>query len=322
MELLVVIAIIGILVALLLPAVQAAREAARRNSCRNNLRQLGIATMNYHDVRKSFPPGISIDDNKTPSVGSDDIYHPFLIFLMPYIEEGVRFELYDLKKTWNAQDLALLDQLGSPIGIWQCPSDEPQKMISTAAGSVGSVLFDDAKGNYGLNWGTVNYADQFDDIRLTGAPGALSNEKDRNRAPFDRNFGARIGQITDGTSKTLAMMEMQQSPSDDPIRVDRRARIWNGEVSGTYQLMTAKKPNDQDKTSDKSARCVNLPELKMPCSNAAELNGTLTSRSRHSGGVNVLLCDSSVHFISDDIDELVWLGAATRNGEELSGDFP
>lgn len=329
-ELLVVIAIIGILVALLLPAVQAAREAARRSSCKNQLRQQGIALMNYHDTNKSFPPGgQSLDANQDPVSPTNQvphpdgrIYHPFVIFTMPFMEEGTRFSLYDMSRSWNDQDLDLLDQLGSPIATWSCPSDEQFSMISTAAGNDGSVLFDDAKGSYGLNWGSNTLTNQFDDILIGGAPAAPTFRKNRRRAVFDRNFGAKMAQIPDGTSKTLAMMEMLQSPSDDPIRVDRRARIWNGEVGGTYQLTTRHTPNTSEPDRLPGYAGVDLPDLKLPHVNSGETNTVLSSRSRHPGGVNVVLCDASVHFISDGIEPLVWLTAAVRDDGELPGEFP
>lgn len=328
-ELLVVIAIIGILVALLLPAVQAAREAARRTSCVNKLKQHGLALMNYHDSKKGFPPGVAaLDDNgNAPPISQQyphpdaTIFHPFLVFTMPYMEEGPRFDLYDVTRSWNEQDLELLDQLGSPLPTWSCPSSEQYDMVSTAAGSQGSVLFNDAKGSYGLCWGSLNLADHYHDIRISG-PAAFSQEKDRRRGVFDRNFGAEFRQISDGTSKTLAMIEILQSPSDDPIRVDRRGRVWNGEVGGTYQVQTQFTPNTDEADRLPGYAGENLPQLNLPWASSGENNTVMSARSRHAGGVNVVLCDASVHFINDDIDELVWLVAGIRNDEQIFGEFP
>lgn len=324
-ELLVVIAIIGILIALLLPAVQAARESARRTQCKNQMRQLGIALMNYHDTNKRLPPGVFArnSDGSEPDLAPLDrgnVFHPFCVYLMPFLEEGTRFSLYDFERTWNDQDLTLLDQLGSPLDVWQCPSSESFSMVSTAGGSQGSVLFDDAKGSYGVNWGTRTALDQYDQIEIDAVPRAENPLIDRRRAVFDKNFGASFRQIPDGSSKTLALLEIIQTPSDDPLRVDRRGRIWNGEVGGTYQVMTRFTPNTNE--PDRAAACVDLPDYRAPCNGGSENNVHLSARSNHFGGVNVVLCDASVHFISDGIDATVWRLASLRDDGEVVTDFP
>ena len=102
-ELLVVIAIIGILIALLLPAVQAAREAARRIQCANNLKQLGLALHNYHAAMRSFAPGAVGVDPNTASYSGGRIRTPFCVFVLPYIEATAQYNLYDFSKHWYQQ---------------------------------------------------------------------------------------------------------------------------------------------------------------------------------------------------------------------------
>jgi len=202
-ELLVVIAIIGILIAMLLPAVQAAREAARRSQCSNNLKQLGLALHNYHDVHLAFPPGtIAL---KTDASGWDVTLKraPFVRHLLPFFEEGNRAKLYDDNLHWYSQVAANQQQiLGNPISAWICPSDQPSL----------SAWAPDHKGNYGLNWG----------------PGKFLSSTPRV-APFGIKYGANMRDITDGTSNTLAMMEMLQAPADSTNK-DNRGEIWNDDA--------------------------------------------------------------------------------------------
>lgn len=325
-ELLVVIAIIGVLIALLLPAVQAAREAARRSQCTNNLRQLGIALQNYHSGNRRFPPGNLGHRNpddvtkprpvSTPGQPGFIPFTPHMVFMLPYLEESARFNLYDRDIDWNKQPIEVLEQLRSALPTYQCPSDEGQVMFETAGGGDGtnSQAFDDHKGNYGVNWGQWEYLDQFDQSVL-GAAANVNTLEDNRRAPFAVGWGARIGQIIDGTSNTFAMMEMIQSPSE-PGAVDRRARVWN-HVPGCYQITTRNQPNSQE--FDVTA-CVDLKELGLPCRNSSTENlMRLTSRSRHPGGVHVTMCDASTHFVGDDVDELVYKGLSSIDGGEVVG---
>ncbi len=320
-ELLVVIAIIGILVALLLPAIQSAREAARRSQCQNNMRQLGIAILNYESANKVFPPGNlghrRLDDITQPPDRTDPRNPPFtpnLIFLLPYLEESARFNLYDRDEDWNRQDLTVLEQIRSPLPTYQCPSDESLIMEETTGGGDGtnSQAFQDAKGSYGLNWGQFAYIDQYDQ-RTNGLNFNINTAEDHFRAPFGIGWGAKMAQIVDGTSNTFAMLEMIQAPSEVGA-VDRRARIWN-HVPGCYQISAIRTPNSDD--GDVTA-CTDRRELDLPCRpNSGENNMSISSRSRHPGGVHVILCDSSVQFFSDDVDEILWKGLSSIDGSEV-----
>jgi prepilin-type N-terminal cleavage/methylation domain-containing protein/prepilin-type processing-associated H-X9-DG protein len=283
-ELLVVIAIIATLIGLLLPAVQSAREAARRMSCGNNLKQLGLAMHNHHDAQKRLPPGYRFVTN----VNGSQIRVPTVVYLLPFIEDRARADVFDIKRAWQSQ----LQVVGQVIPIYQCPSDSTQVM-DQSDGPGG-----DRKGSYGLNWGQHNIPTPFTRSTL--------------KAPFSHDYGAKFGEIADGTSKTLMMMEMIQAPSDAQ-GIDRRARIWNP-TGGTYQLLTRETPNTS--TADAS-RCVDRPATGLPCTNN---NGQgvsyLMSRSRHSGGVGVVMCDGSVQFVSNDIELTAWKAASSMNGGE------
>lgn len=315
-ELLVVIAIIGVLVALLLPAVQAAREAARRSQCTNNMRQLALALQNYHSANKRFPPGDLGGRNPTDITQEGGGHNgtapnnvpltPHHVFLMPFLEESARFAAYDRKVDWNKQPRAVLEQITTALPTYQCPSDEQFTMDVTTGGGT-DVNLGDAKGNYGPNWGSFSFSDQFNqNIYSPQSPvNNIERWDDHYRAPSASGWGAKIGQITDGTSNTLIMLEMLQAPSEQG-GVDRRARIWN-HTGGTYQITTQFPPNTDE--GDRTG-CVDRPELDLHCwqtvSSYFGVDAWISSRSRHSGGVVAAICDGSAQFIIDDIDLPTW----------------
>lgn len=300
-ELLVVIGIIGVLVALLLPAVQSAREAARRASCLNNMRQLGLALQNYHSANRRFPPGNQghHDPNKP--------FTPFVVHVLPYLDEGTRFQLYNFSRDWNNQPPGVTAQINGIIPTYQCPSDDRYVMWETTEDT-----FLDHKGNYGLNWGQYRYVDQIDN-------GRFSITDDAQRAPFAPGFGASLAEITDGASNTFAMLEMLQAPSEPGSAVDRRGRIWN-HVPGCYQISTFLQPNS---TAGDRTRCVNRPSIALPCRTYVHIEAHMymASRSRHPGGIHANLCDGSSRFVADGINRDIWQAMSTANGQEI-GSLP
>jgi prepilin-type N-terminal cleavage/methylation domain-containing protein/prepilin-type processing-associated H-X9-DG protein len=310
-ELLVVIAIIGVLVALLLPAIQAARESARRTQCTNKMRQLGIALQNYHDTYKRFPiggQGNNLDNASLTHTGGP-VRIAFAVFLFPFIEEGTLYQRYDFtNSTLNQATVA-----NSPFAVSQpcytCPSDEPQQCTLCDQGN--SLDF---KGNYGVNWGPWTFDCQFvDPTTQTRAAKCTTDSRIAARlhnAPFHIQYGAKMSQITDGTSKTFAMLEMVQIPQISAC--DRRGRIWNDDF-GCYQISARYTPNSG--SSDSSA-CEDRPDYHCSDSSNAQ-EARLMARSRHPGGVNVVMCDASVHFISDSISLLAWQASSTMAGGEI-----
>ena len=175
-ELLVVIAIIGVLVALLLPAVQSAREAARRAQCLNNLKNVALAHLNYESARKQLPPGnLGWDPNSANHglIGSAQPRTPNVVFLLPYLEQSALAEIYDMETAWWQQQPPVIEAMETPLPMYQCPSDERIQM----QGATGSPI-QDAKGNYGLNWGSFFYYDQ-ENEELFGQP--APERKNRRR---------------------------------------------------------------------------------------------------------------------------------------------
>lgn len=287
-ELLVVIAIIGVLVALLLPAVQQAREAARRMQCANNMKQLGIALHNYHDTHSTMPPGAigwGVSD-----AAWEEKRVPFARHMLDFIEQGARSDLYDDALAWHAQPAANHAALYGYLSIWHCPSDR----------SYVNENYQAYKGNYAVNWGPRTYA---------------STDSTIPEGTFGIKYGARLADILDGTSNTMAMMEVCQAPNPASGARDNRGLIWNDDAVSSM-VSTLLSPNTT--ASDVGADCQNQPQVKLPCTTASKAASHIASRSRHPGGVQVLLCDASVSFVPETINFDAWQAASTiANGETL-----
>ncbi len=282
-ELLVVIAIIATLIGLLLPAVQSARESARRMVCSSNARQLGLALHGYHSAKRRLPPG---GRGRAPVTGAVDRPRretPTVAYLLPFIEETAQGSNYDFNKHWQGQ----FNVVGQYMAVYQCPSGQSQRMANSD-GPGGEW-----KGSYGLNWGQYSYLQQ------------------RFKAPFFLEYGAKFSEIQDGTTKTLAIMEIIQAPSDGTrlADIDRRARIWNP-GPGSYQVSTRNTPNAS--TPD-FARCVSRPEQGLPCTpTGGNVNlDNLAARSRHPGGVVTVMCDTATRVVVDGVDLRVWRAASS-----------
>jgi prepilin-type N-terminal cleavage/methylation domain-containing protein len=308
-ELLVVIAIIGILVALLLPAIQAAREAARRTQCLNNMKQLGLAFQMFHDTNKMLPTDITGNGkgNSTP-----------YLQILPYIEDSAIKDQYHYDKA--PQDNDNISLLRGDMPEFRCPSADAYKMVIAGAGEDAG----DQKGSYGLNYGYGTYGQLQDGNTAATKAAALLR-----RGPFwadpEAGTSAITGKrepgkpmtfkgITDGLSKTYLMLELLQVPSDTPGVQDRRGRLW---IYGyaSYQIMTRMAPNSSAadvgqclESNSFIAPCKRLQGDPKPC-----LNG---SRSKHPGGVVTLKCDGATEFASNDIDLNIWRATSTIVGAD------
>jgi prepilin-type N-terminal cleavage/methylation domain-containing protein/prepilin-type processing-associated H-X9-DG protein len=222
-ELLVVIAIIGVLVALLLPAIQAAREAARRSKCINNLKQFGLALQNYHNHLKTFPAGSVNRFNPNAPVPAYHVYASPHAMLMPYFEEQSLHRLYNQNVAWFYQYSEVMEKI---IPVFICPSDtgdspfedlilnkilllaisDPDPLTkvprySTEDQQLGNTTYAFCKGItdswcYGQNYGPPGPPYTPDIIKM-----------EAERGMFDLNWAVPIRKITDGTSKTIAMGE-------------------------------------------------------------------------------------------------------------------
>jgi prepilin-type N-terminal cleavage/methylation domain-containing protein/prepilin-type processing-associated H-X9-DG protein len=311
-ELLVVIAIIGILVALLLPAVQAAREAARRTQCTSNLKQVNLAAQNYVGVKKRFPMGTI---SQSPPFGVPR--QCWLPFILPYIEEQAVMATYDFnfRKNPDGTYNGHINYSGSPnsnteqspcnavISAFLCPTDYGVTRVTPPWGFFGL-------GNYPVFFGGLNNG---------GADPAIIKKQDR--AAFGFNFGARFSDITDGTSHTMIFGEYLRSTGElAGPNIDQRGMLWQSDEPGGGEIMTMVSPNST--TPDIfyiHSWCVNHPERNLPCitGSTSGVDHTAGARSLHVGGVNVGMADGSVQFVTDSVDLTVWRAMATIAGAEV-----
>jgi prepilin-type processing-associated H-X9-DG protein len=302
-EVLVVIAIIGILVALLLPAVQAARESARRSQCLNHLKQWSLAIHMYHDSKKRLPIG-----SRGPGLlKSTAPRQSFVMHLWPYIEETTLASANVIEGNFYEPPATIgntMDGLcGRHVAIYYCPSDESLGVDQTTG------YYQRRRGNYVVNWGNSLYGQVIEPI---------------GKAPFSHVMGDRsnprkidFGEITDGTSKTLLMSECLRAWEADDI--DWRGDIHNDD--GEFRFHTRLTPNTSAPDVFESGWFRPTGDPRMPAVAGARNAQVTAARSRHQGGVNVVLCDASVRFASDSVALDVWKAAGTMNGDEI-GDEP
>lgn len=293
-ELLVVIAIIGVLVALLLPAVQSAREAARRMQCQNNLKQLGISLHNYHDTKGAFPPSVQFDVGQAP--GSSTNFRPnWVILLLPHVEQQSLYDSFDFTQTISHANNRTAR--GVELAFMKCPSDgfNRRKFAGTASGD-------------GDNWARGNYAANGCNAELSwlGEGGGWADMT--KRGVMGPNVSLEIGGIRDGTSNTMLLGEIRAGISDK----DRRG-VWAMGTAGPSALFWHGYGGDDNgpnfysgaNLDDDIVGCDQIDAQlkithKMTCCNCNSKQ--MTARSVHTGGVFSIFCDGSVHFISDNIN--------------------
>ena len=340
-ELLVVIAIIGILVGLLLPAVQAAREAARRMSCSNNLKQIGLASHNYHDAHQRFPAGyvsFATSDGIAPAhVALDpDTWDGapgwgWTAQLLPYFEEGtVGDQLYYELPIWAPENQ---DAIATSISMLLCPSatgsrdpfvvrDDTAAPLTIAGGQVrvGRSNYVASHGQESC-WGECGSdptGDIFTNI-YTGTTMTVNIQGDAGRVadgPFYRNSGTRFADITDGTASTILFGEHSSALSE---------KTWVGVVPGGFTHPSFISPEngpdaaatmtlvhggpsggELDITGNPIIHPVNFPTYHV---------GQMYSQ--HNAGGHVCMGDGATHFISDTVDLLVWAELSSMNESEV-----
>ncbi|MCL6504841.1 MAG: DUF1559 domain-containing protein [Pirellulales bacterium] len=329
-ELLVVIAIIGVLVALLLPAVQAAREAARRASCNNNLKQLGIALHNYHDVYNRLPHNHWVWDQVQGSI--HDTRGSYLVRLLPYIEQGgPLYERFDFRTSAGVEQAMMPDGdrvYTKLVPIFMCPSDDSEEKqrdtnralynyamsmgaqampplfacslaqyvgLGPSGADNGNWFGTGPEGHGNWSWGEPNRAIS-GIVSRSGwrfAPGWAGSPVPVNHAPW----AARFRDITDGTANVIAMGEYRPKCGDHTWSNGwfHANSIW---MATTAPINFPTCPGEFGNNPDPWAGVIAGRE----CNHFQVWTTSQGFKSRHPGGAQFVFCDGSVHFLSETMN--------------------
>jgi prepilin-type N-terminal cleavage/methylation domain-containing protein/prepilin-type processing-associated H-X9-DG protein len=291
-ELLVVIAIIAVLISLLLPAVQQAREAARRTQCKNNLRQIGIALHNYHDSFNTFPSGWIGVLNGAHSAHEGLNGAGWGAMILPDLEQSNVYNLF------NA-NLAIEDPANAPfrkpgLAVFRCPSDpQPEKFDIEEEGNPGTVICDLPIANYIGSFGTVS----IDECENPPGVGPVqANGQCVGNGILFHNSMIRISYIVDGTSNTICAGERKTNPAQG------WHSTWVGRVAEAEEAFQRVLGTVDHVPNDPAAHFDDYS-------------------SQHEGGAQFLFADGHVRFISENVNLLLYQGAATIRGNEVLGEF-
>lgn len=292
-ELLVVIAIIGILIALLLPAVQAAREAARRSQCTNNLKQLSLGMHNYHDVHRVFPYGYM-------ESGWFHKRETWMQPILPFVEQAPLYLQYQAAKVEWVMDVPP-EVKDAILSAFECPSDPS----NPAFGGGGGVRAN-GKGFQG------NY------VACSGDGKMSQGAKLRGLFYYNSKTGMR--DIIDGTSNTLMFSEVIIRGSETG-GWGGGGGYWGGAPHGSFGFTTLEGPNSP--VADIVYQCKSTTWPKAPCTSdpSTPTNRQNFARSLHPGGVNASLADGSTRFISDTVNLTTYRALGTIQEGEVLGEY-
>jgi prepilin-type N-terminal cleavage/methylation domain-containing protein/prepilin-type processing-associated H-X9-DG protein len=322
-ELLVVIAIIGILIALLLPAVQFAREAARRSQCSNSLKQLGVAMHLYHDVHNKLPGGVG-------TYGC--CWGTWQVRILPYIEQ---VEFFNRFKNLDGHDGTPVEINGAIVTgvryghVWNRQNVTTHRiaLLTCPSDTKNAPLLQITSHNYVVNFGNTSFFQTtLNGITFKGAPFSAYTNSTSDDGPVNaaqaatwtRLYGKPVGlaEIYDGTSNTLMMSEVIQGRLDD-----LRGFTWWGGATGFVTYLT---PNSNEPDVVTGGICRSLQSNNPPCVTASTVTRPrmMGARSWHAGrGVNTNFCDGSVKYIGRNIDFWVWQALGTAYGSEPNVDL-
>ncbi len=299
-ELLVVIAIIAILVALLLPAVQQAREAARRSSCKNNLKQLGLALHNYHDTFNTFPPASvrtnapGVDSWTTSMIG-------WQARILGFMEQSALYDLIDWEIYPGSSGTNNTTVRRTEVAGYRCPSD-PGNRGTTGQSTYAPTSYVTCTANSGS---------------FAAGGSAFQNNGD---SVLFLNSKTKMRDITDGTSNTMVVSECkvgsetlaENAVGNPPVcpgtaaATRRRGFSWFfAQRMPAWSYSTIVGPN------------TNITE----CENGTGGPSVLGARSEHKGGVQVLVCDGAIRFVSENIDLATWRNLGHKSDGNVLGEF-
>lgn len=280
-ELLVVIAIIAILIALLLPAVQQAREAARRSTCKNNLKQIGLALHNYHEVHRTFPPAVSAQNDDANGYTEQGNWG-WPAYCFPFLDQGPLYNQMDVSGKSLAEALAdpvLRSVAQKAIPVFDCPSDtkpgfNESRRIRDSANQQRYIAGSNYVGNAGHNFSRM--------VEVVG-----QEFWNRPTGVFFKNSKTRIRDITDGMSNTILAGE----------------RIYGKLIPTGNNGRSASAFGTSGSTGDWRG----IPDVSfaagVPMNDSLHWAFDRATSSRHVGGVHFLLCDGSVRFVSENVNQ-------------------
>jgi prepilin-type N-terminal cleavage/methylation domain-containing protein/prepilin-type processing-associated H-X9-DG protein len=306
-ELLVVIAIIGILVSLMLPAIQAARHAAARQQCGNNIRQLALAVQTFNEAHKHLPPSEFKPYKDGPERG-------WGTYILPFIEETALAKMYDHRLAWS--DIKNRPVISTPIAIWQCPLSTGDRIEQH------SEIDDKGKDkSYVAALGDYTALRGVHEEPMKAGLVPTLDEKTRagilTKVDGDKSLVMpKIARVTDGLSKTVMLSECFGRPSfwqlqqEIPSRIDKKGKEKKNEggpwasQKNNFEIRGAPYDGIMDDDKIKTGPCA------MNCSNDRNVF------SLHSGGANAAFGDGSVHFLAEDIELRTLAALITRAAGE------
>lgn len=346
-ELLVVIAIIGILIGMLLPAVQQVREAARRTQCANKLRQIALGTLNYESAHSRFPVN-QVDHGESRGYGG---HYSWLVPILPFVEQGNLHSQFDLsvnngdgnENFTMSADHPNAVAAATEVPLFLCPSDAPSGDNSSWLGSANP-----ASSNYAGNIGWPSFASGFERERglvagsVGGTPkgrfnGIIALENPSNPVAWHGDSKSGFAQILDGTSNTAMISERLIQTKDVP----RDLRNGDPRITSQHIIPSQAEPlaaiafrilNGTDAHAVESAYigrswssgytfvAPTYVHILQPNSQLGHFSDTVsqgdflvTPSSNHTGGVNLARVDGSVTFVADNIEEEVWWALGARD---------
>jgi len=311
-ELLVVIAIIGVLIALLLPAVQQAREAARRMQCSNHLKQIGLAIHNYHDTHKVFPCASVVQGSTWGQVHDSHKGSPY-VKILPYLEQNALYQSCNF--TGDTVSVSVTpdgDKVSTVIiDTIICPSDDhPGQWKDGASINTGSNGEDRALTNYSFSMGSQanspcgTHNDYFGNGPVVRADTLNANEISGVFSHWA--WAARMRDITDGLTNTIALGEIR------PKCAMHTRDGWMG-INSVY-TGTGVAINFNT--------CEGEPGTGSGCNqHTGQWGASQGFKSRHPGGAMFLLCDGSVHFLSETLDMVTYQALGDRRDGQVVGEF-